>query len=881
MLLGVQSDGVPQYETFKRATIAVPLKPAPALAAAADMARAEGAISDDREPGGAEPSLASRVATSITAGFSESPFGYRALLAGDAVDAVRDLTQQAPNAPGRGQRALDAGLAHTRKLLAFYNPPNKIGRTYETDRLEGSRQPALQAPVRRVHVYEMFWADISMLGADPLRFFSSLYQLVMHLCELGRLAIEDGLTEFSTSLRWRSLLWWQSMAVRMLSIPIPIINILLLITLLGAVLVRLTAGRGFESAHSTGGIVAVFVTTIAIMIGATFRTAAPPKPAQARDWWPLPSLAVVAGAVLAYMLTRVFRADVILLVEWWILAGILFDFILRKYEFVRPGARKIGRPMFYLTAIMVAVTLVMAFRNPNTAARAVEYGAFWSMQTLFLVLEGSWLLFFASGIIAAGLGVLAPRKYQGAERARACAAIRTSRLALAVSASTMLALIVVVWSGLLAWGVRSVQVFECMRVVMFKPMTYSPWILATPESIRRWLTVWPDDYPCFGVTDTVHGYFRGILLMSTTSGLPVMLLFIALALMMLIWMAYPSVRLETSAPSTCNNAESDRAGAWLSRGLDGVRVAVAFWWIAFFAVLAIFAAGDAAVRHGWFHGTIIETVFRTTPALSLPLLQTAGSLIAASAATLLFALAKFGGFALDVALDVDNYLRERPKWNTPRARIFERYASLLRTIAGYRDQSGRGYDAVVIVAHSLGGLITADLLRYLNSESEAGRGDPALQRLGYGAAKNPPGVPTDIPVYFFSMGNPLRQLLNRFFPHQYSWVRSTPDGCTGRTDPGADFDWSSCTTPDAATLGIKHWTNAFRSGDYVGRSIWLNEWFRRNDRGDREGGYPDPILVYTAPARSEMCIGLGAHTHYWDETAPDIRDSLDALILNA
>jgi hypothetical protein len=30
--------------------------------------------------------------------------------------------------------------------------------------------------------------------------------------------------------------------------------------------------------------------------------------------------------------------------------------------------------------------------------------------------------------------------------------------------------------------------------------------------------------------------------------------------------------------------------------------------------------------------------------------------------------------------------------------------------------------------------------------------------------------------------------------------------------------------------------------------------------------------------REEMCIGAGAHQHYWDQSAPDIAEKLDELI---
>src|SRR5207244_10718736 len=74
--------------------------------------------------------------------------------------------------------------------------------------------------------------------------------------------------------------------------------------------------------------------------------------------------------------------------------------------------------------------------------------------------------------------------------------------------------------------------------------------------------------------------------------------------------------------------------------------------------------------------------------------------------------------ALDVLLDVDNYLRQHPKKNTPRARIAERCASLLRFVLDSKE-CGHEYGQVVIIAHSQGTIITADLLRFLKNEGHA------------------------------------------------------------------------------------------------------------------------------------------------------------------
>jgi len=144
-----------------------------------------------------------------------------------------------------------------------------------------------------------------------------------------------------------------------------------------------------------------------------------------------------------------------------------------------------------------------------------------------------------------------------------------------------------------------------------------------------------------------------------------------------------------------------------------------------------------------------------------------------------------------------------------------------------------------------------------------------------------------IAVYFLSMGCPLRQLLNRFFPHLYGWVRPAPED-TGvpfpSNQPGTPIEPG--TAPQPSDLGLKQWVNFYRSGDYVGRSIWTNHILGRTGGGDNEGAFPNPAAptVYfegATPENSERvdaCIGLGSHTHYWDRTAPDVGNQLDALI---
>jgi hypothetical protein len=193
---------------------------------------------------------------------------------------------------------------------------------------------------------------------------------------------------------------------------------------------------------------------------------------------------------------------------------------------------------------------------------------------------------------------------------------------------------------------------------------------------------------------------------------------------------------------------------------------------------------------------------------------------------------------LDVALDVITWLRLHPRDANPRGRICARYASLLREVERWRDPADetRGYDAIVILAHSQGTIITADLLRYLRVKNQS----PSL------------------PIYFFTMGCPLRQLYSLRFPHLYGWARHHDDTWAG-------------SEPLPSEINVALWVNAYRSGDYVGRYLWHPD---------------DTSIMWSTGAvhvnvdhkKREFCIGAGAHTHYWDETAPEIAVELDRLV---
>jgi hypothetical protein len=86
--------------------------------------------------------------------------------------------------------------------------------------------------------------------------------------------------------------------------------------------------------------------------------------------------------------------------------------------------------------------------------------------------------------------------------------------------------------------------------------------------------------------------------------------------------------------------------------------------------------------------------------------------------------------------------------------------------------------------------------------------------------------------------------------------------------------------------------NAYRSGDYVGRFLWRSDGCAYLYRGPAApspatalwtNGLPHPGYVsHDADlSRRELCLGTGAHTHYFDDTAREVAVMLDTLIVEA
>jgi hypothetical protein len=812
-------------------------------------------------------------------------------------------TEYARNNPGQRVPRGGVGREFMRLLLEDYEG-GADGDAYVTTRLEGNRLPGAHGNAAEVHIYEMLWADLARPTNSFLSFLFSLFQLVLHLGSLSRLAIDSGAAE-NSDLRWRVYCSVQRYAVRMLQIVIPLFKVILLVSLLACASSVSTATRDKSGLPLAMGAVAGLA--VSFLLGCKTKRAVIGSPIL---WAMLAIFPAVAGAALAWLILRFswVTPNALSALECWVVLGVgLLFYVLDKYADIRRGVQYVGYFIFACALMLFAAFLVVG----PIKASSVPLASLWTAEWLLGALRVSWVFLWGFAVAAMVLGGLAWRsipKADSVRRARARAAVRTSRFALGLPSLSFLLLTTLLWTGMFSIARAIHDPFfegkylhrapgggwlasyhlipdpeatkaetektcgdfnpDCSMtgLARIQPLPENAYLESSPAvddqgQLARVRPV-PDGDPDNSKPD----YLVAVLRWSVTNGFPLTLILFGLSLFLLFWWVLPSVLTEKfplrdneklKPPRSSTNAESLRMGTWLSRGLDATSVITFLFWISIFVVPAIYITGLDSP--GWLRPTTAYIV---------------QSFITVTTAALLAALLKYGSVILDAILDVDTYLRTSPQKATPRAQIVERYVSLLRYIARYRGPDGRGYDSVVIVAHSLGTLISADLLRFLKEV-----GDPQLASMGLaGPTVDHQG---GISVKFLTMGSPIRQLLNRFFPYLYDWVRDQPDNSSSplpkaalppapRIMPGA--------FPDPTELGVTDWVNVYRSGDYVGRSLWLDEWYYRTAGGPDQGRYPEPIHFATEGPRREMCIGAGAHTHYWDDTAPDVAEQLNLLI---
>jgi hypothetical protein len=709
--------------------------------------------------------------------------------------------------------------------------------------------------------------------------------------------------------RWRVESSVHATSIRLLIMWIPFLNLILL---------EISGSTFIGKTHGWAGLRPVALALSSLLsLGVTFwllrQKGSPSRPF---FWALVPIFGTGLGVLLLCGLNCLYRciflpalttpipgalpipfSETLLLLSWLIAAGLVLVWIAWKYDPLRPGALTLAVILYLVNVSWFLFYLVPhAAATPHIGNSQVSTASLWAAQWIFGELLLTWIFCLGSAFLSWLLSILCKlgidqSDEQGKLRAaRAHAAFRTGRFAFAVPAILFVIVTSVLWSGVLAGGSDRLKAFDEVTVCdASSGLSGASWpskVIPSITEVETWIKPpytepkCSKDAPAMAPPEKFWGsYLRGLLLVSVTPGLLVTMGAFLLSLLLLVWAVLPSIFFEV-VPKWTEGAVSEpirSLGEWLSRGLDNIAILTRLLWFVIVPVPLVFFLLDWLVLHTTWGLWGLREYVNSASHLTLPLIERTGLAIVVSGTAVLGVILKTLTTVLDAILDVDNYLRTSPLQETPRARIDERCVSLLRYIAAYRDEQGRPYTKLIIVAHSLGSMVTTDLLRYLERSAKDSP-DPDLDPYEF-RTKHIPGVPRKLPICVFSMGSPLRQLLNRFFPHLYWWVSDIPDnslkplGVAAAPPPKIESP-----LPRTDEMNATHWTNAYRSGDYIGRSLWVGQWLQRNATGDPTQD-PDRAHHSFPRACTEMCIGLGAHTHYWDRSAPEIGKELDRLIL--
>ncbi|MGA2259570.1 MAG: hypothetical protein ABSG53_33255, partial [Thermoguttaceae bacterium] len=509
---------------------------------------------------------------------------------------------------------------------------------------------------------------------------------------------------------------------------------------------------------------------------------------------------------------------------------------IRAYARRRPGADLVGM-LFGLPLGLIAIGLIVAADDSCEAMFSV---ALKMVEFIFMILFISWgaliLGTWTSAISGLITLVITPRDDRD-RFSRAVRAVETACLAMSLPSVLIILVTLSLYRALSAAG------------------TY-----VFPDSLQ-YAPSWPLlDYFGFSQQMPAIDFLNNLIVVSATRAFGIMLCMFCTTFLFSVWAVLPSIASDLGlGEQSARRATS--LGNWLSFGYR------LLYWSGVIVFMTFPVAITGGLAWQWLVHTGSVSDFDGGTASTL---ATLAAIILGSASGLLALHGRLGMLALglrpalDAVLDVDNYLREHPRDTTPRARICCRFVSLLRYLTHWQDTRDSGdYSAIVIVSHSQGTVLTAELLRYLKYYGGA---DSTLQRF------------SRTPVYLMTMGCPLRQLYGWRFPHLYAWARH------GQVEPAPAAGQFACDSlddrlPNPAALRVEQWVNLFRSGDYVGRHLWLA------DRCKYAWGTPDgtPTIPFedATGLRREYCIGAGGHTRYFDGSSPAVAAEVDRLIAAA
>jgi hypothetical protein len=730
---------------------------------------------------------------------------------GNRIRSLLDSKQDENNTEDNNKTLDDRVRDFNSNYLDDYSPKNLKSSYYDTICLKASRDDN-----REVHIYEMYWADLSRVGQSFFQVFSEFYQILFHLSALGRNTLD-----IAALAHPKGKLWWvysrvHGWAGRILSIPIPLLSLFMLV----AAFLHLPGNIPVSYIPQTiVSVAALLILFSIILIIARWNKII-------NISLPLLILAIVIEAVISgthYYFPENFSYKA-LAINWMILLAIPLTILIQKYSLRRQGACEVAIGL----SILLISTVIYNLFIVQDSHLGITLASFRTIELIYCLLVLSWFTFFIFYLLATLLGIVLRSKSsnESLEEKRIYRAIWTANISLWIPCVAFLVVTETFWSIVAYIGLPSLPKIADGQYIYHPSKWFLDWLF------------WDD-------IDYQANVFFDKLIVDLVFGIA--LITILIVLIIAVFSLMMSIVAEINPPLSLSQSSYDKKkssialGECLNKGYRAIYHSIYLISVVFIvAVACYFFLKIAFPRLEPFHSCIVTFNGRLIGITKI----TTGSITVIASGILVFGK-RINLFSLDIirkvidiVLDVDNYFRLHPTDDNPRARIFTRYYSLLYYLASKENK----YDASIVVAHSQGTVITADILRFIQQEN--------LQEV-----KLPK-------VYFFSMGSPLRQLYSVAFPHLYNWVANE--------DSDSQFQGQS---PKPQALGLEKWVNTYCSGDYVGRYLW-----KSSDTKTQVLFDPDPDNIPKEEKHHEFCLGAGAHTHYWDGIYDRVADEIDSLI---
>jgi hypothetical protein len=580
---------------------------------------------------------------------------------------------------------------------------------YETVRLESRLD---HEPASEVHIYEMYWADLSRAGQGLLSVFGELYQLILHVPSLGRHTVDAAwmTADVGDSSAWPTLQKLERAGAHLLAAWIPVLNL----WLLGCVLLALSGTLVTSLPERFQPLPGLLIVTVAVVVGTGVALLK-----EKRGWglsWSAPPLLILGAAAAGYLL--------VYLLDAWSLSYTLFAvavlgllaFIGRLLMTAYEKRRKEVSPFWQSTGLLVLAGLAsQLLLVPRTEAEVLTAG-FRVAEFVFVALTASWIAFLVVQLCAWAVGWYAVSRVadRGAARtaesgtrgadAGADTQLQESRerdvgrdppVSASMSSEPALDLDAVKrranrlkraeWTARLCLALPA-ALFIIVTIMLRTALYGATATIATKALYDVVLLDW------VGVPSQLHhSELAWQMIILSTPELILLLALVGVAMLFLFWGLFPVVWAEVRPPcqvSACEAEAKQKAsrpagatvhpsaaalGNWLNNGLRIARRSGDLIVLAVALILPVVGLLNTPKLIPGLAGVV--AVFRDLAAGSEQILKAMGVLVGGSAVGLLALggwLKKLaGGFRplLDVLLDVDSYLREHPVENNPRAHL--------------------------------------------------------------------------------------------------------------------------------------------------------------------------------------------------------------------